>query len=59
MVSVVFSRFGLWGFDLCETQIMQKCVESYLRGMLNATETAMTKVAWLLVCNFEKGVDEG
>eukprot|EP00007_Cunea_sp_BSH-02190019_P003776 CAMPEP_0174238264 /NCGR_PEP_ID=MMETSP0417-20130205/10713_1 /TAXON_ID=242541 /ORGANISM="Mayorella sp, Strain BSH-02190019" /LENGTH=671 /DNA_ID=CAMNT_0015317083 /DNA_START=130 /DNA_END=2145 /DNA_ORIENTATION=+ len=44
---VVLSRCGLWGFDLAEVQIMQTLIDPSVLGLLNGTESALTKVAWL------------
>ena len=49
MGAVSFSRFGLWGFDLCEVQIMQNAIEVMSRGIINATEKALTQMAEVLV----------
>ncbi len=48
MASIVLSRFGLYGFDLAEIQIMQDMVPERERGVVNSTEKSLTKVAEVL-----------
>lgn len=48
MASIVFSRFGLYGFDLAEIQIMQEMVEERERGTVNSTEKSLTKLSELM-----------
>ena len=52
MGAIALSRFGLWGFDLCQVNIMQSSIEAEIRGVINGTERALTQVAWLFVCFF-------
>lgn len=49
LMSIVISRFGLWGFDLAERQIMQESIEESLRGSVNGVENALTNLFTLLV----------
>ena len=42
VVSVIVSRFGLWGFDLCVTQMLQERIEpSEKIGEVNGTQVAL------------------
>ncbi|KAL9651318.1 hypothetical protein ABK040_001270 [Willaertia magna] len=47
--SIVLSRLGLYTFDLAEIQIMQECIDPNESGIVNATESSLTKVADLIV----------
>ncbi|KAG2382002.1 hypothetical protein C9374_005794 [Naegleria lovaniensis] len=49
LICVVFSRLGLYSFDLAEIQIMQQLVDQADSGIINATEGSLTKVADLVV----------
>ncbi|MFY7895617.1 MAG: hypothetical protein ACOVP8_05245, partial [Phycisphaerales bacterium] len=42
------SRFGLWGFDLAESQIMQESVHPKIGGALGATEQSLCNVFYLV-----------
>lgn len=47
MVLLVFlclSRFGLWSFDLCETQLMQLHVSPEHAGVINASQETLVNV---------------
>lgn len=52
LVAIIVSRFGLYGFDLAEIQIMQLYVAEKDRGTVNATEKSLTKVAELVIYLF-------
>jgi iron-regulated transporter 1 len=52
MTSIIVSRFGLFGFDLAEIQIMQTYVAESDRGTVNATEKSLTKIAELIIYLF-------
>jgi len=42
VLGVILSRFGLWGFDLAVTQLLQECVEpSHKIGIVNGTQAAL------------------
>jgi solute carrier family 40 (iron-regulated transporter), member 1 len=47
--AIIASRVGLWGFDLVEVQIMQLFIDERERGLINATESALTNLAWLFM----------
>lgn len=42
IVSVLFSRVGLWMFDLCARQIAQESIQESVRGKVNGTWGAIT-----------------
>lgn len=46
---VAGSRIFLWGFDLAHTQVMQESVAEYQRGDVNAGQTALYQVFWVVV----------
>lgn len=46
---IASSRFGLWGFDLAVSQIMQETVTAVKVGSINATQESMLYVTSLLV----------
>ena len=48
LVFLCASRMGLWGFDLCEVQIMQEGVEEEARGAVNGVEHSLTNLFMLL-----------
>ncbi len=48
LIFLVFSRIGLWTFDLAERQIMQEYVPEEKRGMINSVEYSLTNVFSLL-----------
>ena len=42
VVSVIVSRFGLWGFDLCVTELLQERIEPPEKiGQVNGTQVAL------------------
>ena len=49
LLGVIFSRTGLWGFDMVEVQQIQIFVEPYRRGIFNATESALTNLAYIVI----------
>ena len=49
MVSMAVSRIGLWSFDLAETQIMQEYIVEEERGIINATQTAMYQLFYVVM----------
>ncbi|KAJ3222552.1 hypothetical protein HK099_002184 [Clydaea vesicula] len=38
MIGVSLSRFGLWTFDLCETQILQEQVDNSIAGLISGNQ---------------------
>ncbi len=44
---IACSRFGLWGFDLAVTQIMQETVDPTKTGAINATQESLLNVMYL------------
>ena len=49
-LSLGLSRFGLWAFDIVETQIMQVGVSEKERGAINGTQEAFMNIGYL--CGF-------
>jgi iron-regulated transporter 1 len=47
-VSICSSRFGLWSFDLVETQLMQETVLHVDAGKLNGAQESLMNVGFLL-----------
>jgi hypothetical protein len=43
-VFLCLSRFGLWSFDLCETQLMQESVAPAEAGVLNGAQESLVNV---------------
>jgi iron-regulated transporter 1 len=41
------SRFGLWAFDITQSQIMQETVDSAEAGAINGTQESLVNVAYL------------
>ncbi|EIN12945.1 hypothetical protein PUNSTDRAFT_82439 [Punctularia strigosozonata HHB-11173 SS5] len=48
VVGVIFSRVGLWGFDLCVQIIVQEEVEPEARGSFSSVEASFQNMAELL-----------
>eukprot|EP00744_Colponema_vietnamica_P019022 GILI01026890.1.p1 GENE.GILI01026890.1~~GILI01026890.1.p1 ORF type:complete len:324 (+),score=36.27 GILI01026890.1:162-1133(+) len=46
--SVCASRFGLWGFDLAQTQMMQELVQKAETGRVNGSQELIVNTCWLL-----------
>lgn len=46
-VCVCLSRFGLWGFDLAQTHIMQELVEIERAGAINGAQETLMNTCWL------------
>jgi iron-regulated transporter 1 len=46
--SICASRFGLWGFDLCETQLMQERVQLEKSGIINGAQESLMNGGYLL-----------
>lgn len=46
--SLCLSRFGLWGFDLVETQMMQEGVDEDAVGAVNGTQESMMNIMFLV-----------
>lgn len=44
LIGISCSRFGLWGFDLAVSQIMQETVDPTKAGSINATQESMLYV---------------
>jgi iron-regulated transporter 1 len=42
------SRFGLWGFDLAQTQLMQQLVDPAHAGIINSTQETVVNIFWLV-----------
>ena len=49
LAGIVLSRCGLWLFDMVEVQQIQILVEPEHRGIFNATESALTNLASLVI----------
>lgn len=47
-VSICTSRFGLWAFDLAQTQLMQELVLPKDAGKFNGAQDSLTNFCWLL-----------
>ena len=47
-ISICSSRFGLWGFDLAQTQMMQELVDKSEVGKVNGAQELMLNGCWLL-----------
>ena len=47
-VSICCSRFGLWAFDLAETQLMQEMVLPQDAGKVNGAQDSLVNFCWLL-----------
>ena len=45
--SLCLSRFGLWGFDLCQTQLMQESVDPEYAGRVNGAQETLVNVCYL------------
>jgi iron-regulated transporter 1 len=48
VAGIVMSRFGLWGFDLVATQIMQMLVSKNDVGCINGVQNALISVLYLI-----------
>jgi iron-regulated transporter 1 len=46
-ITICSSRFGLWSFDLVETQLMQEMVEAADVGRINGAQEAFTNIGYL------------
>ena len=49
MASMVSARWGLWCFDLAQTQIMQEWVAEHERGVMNSMQTATYQLLYVLI----------
>jgi iron-regulated transporter 1 len=47
-VTICSSRFGLWSFDLVETQLMQEMVLAADAGRINGAQEAFMNIGYLL-----------
>ena len=47
-VGLCSSRYGLWGFDLVETQMMQEGVEEGVVGVVNGAQESLMNVCFLM-----------
>lgn len=47
-VSVCLSRFGLWAFDLCQTQLMQESVDLEYTGRVNGAQETLVNICYLI-----------
>jgi iron-regulated transporter 1 len=45
-ISLITSRFGLWSFDLIETQLMQDGIREYI-GAINGTQESLMNIMFL------------
>jgi iron-regulated transporter 1 len=50
--TVCLSRFGLWGFDLAQTQLMQDLVAPEVAGAINGGQETLINVCWLMSFTF-------
>ena len=50
--TVCASRFGLWGFDLAQTQMMQDLVEPERAGAINGAQDTLINICWLVSYTF-------
>lgn len=48
LIFLCLSRFGLWSFDLCETQIMQESVSHEESGVVNGAQESIINVCYII-----------
>jgi iron-regulated transporter 1 len=53
LVFILFSRIGLYGFSLGETQIRQEGIPEHVRGEINGFASALTSIA--TICLYGSG----
>ena len=47
-ITICASRFGLWGFDLAQVQMMQDLVEHSQAGVINGAQDTVVNICWLM-----------